>query len=32
MRGIREAIAEQRFADFSAAFVARYGEGRRVAA
>jgi queuine tRNA-ribosyltransferase len=29
MRGIREAIAEQRFADFSAAFVARYGEGRR---
>jgi queuine tRNA-ribosyltransferase len=32
MRGIREAIAEQRFADFSAAFVARYSEGRRVAA
>jgi queuine tRNA-ribosyltransferase len=29
MRGIREAIAEQRFADFSAAFVARYAEGRR---
>jgi queuine tRNA-ribosyltransferase len=32
MRGIREAIAEQRFAAFSAGFVARYGEGRRGAA
>ncbi len=29
MRGIRQAIAEQRFADFSAEFVARYGERRR---
>ncbi len=29
MRGIREAIAAQRFADFSAEFVARYGERRR---
>jgi queuine tRNA-ribosyltransferase len=32
MRGIRHAIAEQRFAAFSAGFVARYGEGRRGAA
>ncbi len=32
MRGIRQAIAEQRFADFSAEFVARYGERRRGAA
>ncbi|MBP6381596.1 MAG: tRNA guanosine(34) transglycosylase Tgt [Pseudomonadales bacterium] len=29
MRGIRGAIAAQRFADFSAEFVARYGERRR---
>ena len=32
MRGIRQAIAEQRFAAFSAGFVARYGERRRGAA